>query len=75
MNTSATSPSSAASCDRASAPKDAREPSDPLACDAFEQVLQSRQRQQRSGSDSEEQSREPAQPLMMPALVLSPAQT
>jgi len=75
MNMSATSPSSAGSCDRANAPKDAREPCDPQACDAFERVLHSRQRQQRSGGDGEEQSREPAQSPMLPALVLSPAQT
>ena len=75
MNMSAPSPSSAASCDRANAPKDAREPSDPQACDAFERVLQSRQRQQRSGNDGEEPPRDPSQPPMMPALVLSPAQT
>jgi hypothetical protein len=75
MNTSATSSASAGSCDRANAPKDACEQSDPLACNAFERALQSRQRQQRSNDDGEEPPCEPAVLPAMPTLVLSPAQT
>jgi len=75
MNTSATSSPAAASCDRASAPKDAGEPNDPLACNAFERALQNRQRQQRSGEGEEEPPGEPAVLPAMPPLMLSAAQT
>jgi len=65
-----------ASCDRASAQPEAREPSDPAACEAFERVLQNRQRQQQPGGGGEEPPSESAllppaeSALLPPALAL-----
>lgn len=73
MNMPATSSATAASCERASEPKETREPNDPFACYAFEQVLQNRQRQPRSGNDGEQPPCEPALLPAMPAPMLSPA--
>jgi hypothetical protein len=74
MNMSATSSPSAGSCDRTSAPREAREPNDPQARDAFERVLQSRQRQQGSGDEREEPPCESALLPPVAPMALSPAQ-
>jgi hypothetical protein len=67
MNLPTASSSAAASCDRASAHKDpdAREPRDLRACDAFALALQSRQRQQ--GSNDEDDNEPPSESALLPA--------
>lgn len=72
MNMSAPSSPATASCARESTHKESRAPTDPVACDVFEQVLQSRQRQQRGGDDGQTPPSESALLPPMSAPVLSP---